>query len=112
MMMNQTHMRKSISGVLDALKLAGYSPLTITIFQSTYNRLLRRAADLHVYRFNDALLESFLNDTAHFKTGGFCRSREALQRSCVKKLREYIEKGYVDWMPRSDRKSTRLNSSH
>ncbi len=102
-MMNQTNLKKSIFGVLDAVKLAGYSPLTITLFKSTYNRLLRRAADLHVYKFNDVLLESFLNDTAHFKTGAFCRSREALQRSCVKKLREYLEKGYVDWVSCSKR---------
>lgn len=103
MMKNKTSLKKSISGVLDALKLVGYSPLTISSFQRTYNRLLKQAADLHIHTFNEVLSESFLNDTAHCRTGGYCRSREELQRSCVKKLREYTEKGYVDWMPRSTR---------
>ena len=40
-----------------------------------------------------------MNDTAHCKTGIHSRSRELLQSSCIKKLREYEEKGYVGWMP-------------
>jgi site-specific recombinase XerD len=98
-----TALEISISRVLDALGAAGYCPSTISFFKIAYKRLLKRAAFLHIDKFCESLAESFLSDTTSSRTGAYCRSREEFQGSCIKRLRECEEKGYVGWMPQTAR---------
>ena len=58
-METKTALENSISRVLEALGAAGYCPSTISLFQRTYNRLLKRAEVLQIDTFCGVLAESF-----------------------------------------------------
>jgi hypothetical protein len=50
------------------------------------------------------LVEHFVNDSALTGIGQYCLSRKCLHTSCIRKLREYEEKGNVGWQPSRDSK--------
>jgi site-specific recombinase XerD len=98
-MEKKTALESSVEKVLEELRKAGYCQSTILFFKRAYDRLLRAAAIMQTDTFNDALAEFFENDSANRKTGQYCHWRKRLHSSCIRKLRECEEKGYVGWKP-------------
>jgi len=98
-MKKKTDLEISIEKVLEALRKADYSQSSILLFQRVYGRLLKCAANMKIDKFCDELADEFENDTANQKTGEYCHSRKRLHSSCIRKLRECEEKGYVGWKP-------------
>lgn len=103
-MEKKTTLEKSIEDVLEELRKAHYYPSTIRIYKRIYDRLLRSAVIMQTGTLSHALAEYFVNDSAHTRTGQYCHSRQCLHSSCIRKLREYEEKGYVDWQPSRESK--------
>jgi site-specific recombinase XerD len=99
----KTDLKLSVTGVLKALEEANYCPSTISIYRRTFNRLLKRAKDMHVVTFCETLEVSFLKDSTNTKTGAYCHSREKLHAECIWKLQEYCAKGYIGWKPYATR---------
>ncbi len=98
-METKTALEISVLEVLEELRTANYCQSTIFLYRRVYNRLLKKAADMQIDTFCDALAECFVNDSANRKTGAYCHSRKCLHNSCIRKLRECEEKGYVGWKP-------------
>ena len=98
-MEKKSNLEISVERVLEELKKAGYCPSSILIFKRAFGRLLRSAAIMEIDTFNDALAEYFVNDSTNTKTGEYCHLRKRLHSSCIRKLRECDEKGYVGWKP-------------
>ena len=95
----KTDLETSVEKVLEALEKASYCQSTILFFKRVYHRLLRAAAIMQIDTFSDALAEYFINDSENRKTGQYCHWRKRIHSSCIRKLREYEEKGYVCWKP-------------
>lgn len=95
----KTALGSSVQEVLEQLKVANYCQSTILMYQRVYNRLLQKAAAMQIDTFCDALAECFANDSASKINGTYCHSRKCLHNSCIRKLRECAEKGYVGWKP-------------
>ncbi|MHB1420501.1 MAG: tyrosine-type recombinase/integrase [Bacillota bacterium] len=98
-MEKKTALENSVEKVLEELRKAGYCQSTIRIFKRAYARLLRTAAAMQIDTFSDILAGNFENDSANVKTGEYCHLRKLLHTSCIRKLRECEEKGYVGWKP-------------
>ncbi|MEX1031114.1 MAG: hypothetical protein WDZ91_13880 [Paenibacillaceae bacterium] len=98
-MEKKTALENSIADVLEELRKAGYFESTIRIYKKVYRRLLRSAAFMQTDTLSHALAEYFVNDSVSLKTGQYCHSRKLLHIACIRKLREYEEKGYVGWKP-------------
>ena len=98
-MEKKTALESSIEKVLEELRKAGYCQSSILLFKRAYGRLLKSAAIMQIDSFNDALAEHFVNDSANLRTGQYCHLRKRLHSSCIRKLRECEEKGYVGWKP-------------
>ena len=92
-------LENSVEKVLEELRRAGYSQSTILFFKRAYGRLLKTASIMKTDTFSDALAEYVVNDSADRKTGQYCHWRKRLHNSCIRKLREYAEKGYIGWKP-------------
>ncbi len=95
----KTALEISVLKVFDELEAANYCQSTILNFRRIYNRLLKKAAEMQIDTFCDELAECFVNDSANRKTGAYCHTRKCLHNSCIRKLRECKEKGYVGWKP-------------
>lgn len=93
----KTALEISVLKVLEELKTANYCDSTILVYQRAYNRLLKKAADMHIDIFCNELAECFTNDSANRKTSLYCHSRKCLHNSCIRKLRECEEKDYVGY---------------
>jgi len=98
-MKKKTDLENSVENVIEELRKAGYCQSTIRVFQRVYGRLLRSAAVMQMDTFNDVLANYFANDSINVKTGQYCHSRKKLHSSCIRKLRELEEKGYIGWKP-------------
>ncbi len=98
-METKTALEISVLKVLEELEAANYCQSTILIFRRIYNRLLKKAAEMGINTFCDELAECFVNDSANRRTGIYCHTRKRLHNSCIRKLRECEEKGYVGWKP-------------
>jgi len=98
-MRKKTALESSVEKVLEELRKAGYCESTILFYQRAYGRLLRSAAIMQTDTFSDALADYFVSDSANAKTGQYCHLRKRLHSSCIRKLRECEEKGYVGWKP-------------
>jgi hypothetical protein len=98
-MKKKTILEISVEDVLKELAKIGYCQSTIHLFKRVYNRLLKSATTLQTETLTHALAEHFINDSAHTRTEQYCHSRKKLHSSCIRKLREYEEKGYVGWQP-------------
>ncbi len=98
-MEKKTALEDSVEKVLEELRKAGYCQSTIRIFRRAYDRLLRTAVVMQIDVFSDDLAYYFENDSANVKTGEYCHQRKLLHSSCIRKLRECEEKGYVGWKP-------------
>jgi site-specific recombinase XerD len=98
-MEKKTALESCVEKVLEELRKAGYCQSTILYYKRAYGRLLKAAANMQTDTFNDALAEYFANDSANTKTGQYCHLRKRLHNSCIRKLRECEEKGYVGWKP-------------
>lgn len=98
-METKTALEISVLKVFEKLEAANYCQSTISVFRRIYNRLLKKAAEMQIDTFCDELAECFVNDTANRKTGAYCHTRKCLHNSCIRKLRECEEKGYVGWKP-------------
>ena len=98
-MEKKTDLENSVEKVIEELRKAGYCQSTIRVFQRVYGRLLRSAAVMQIDTFSDVLVNYFANDSVNIKTGHYCHSRKKLHSSCIRKLREFEEKGYVGWKP-------------
>jgi len=95
----KTALESSIANVLEELSKTGYHQSTIHFFKKGYDRLLKSASIMQTDTLTQALAEHFINDSAHTRTGQYCHSRKMLHSSCIRKLREYEERGYVGWQP-------------
>lgn len=98
-MTKKTTLESSIEDVLEELYRIGYCQSTIRNFKKVYDRLLELADSIQTGILSDALADHFINDSAHTRTGQYCHSRKKLHSSCIRKLREYEEGGYVGWKP-------------
>ena len=98
-MEKKTALESSIEKVFKELGKEGYCQSTIHYYQRAYGRLLRSAAIMQADTFSDALADYFVNDSANAKTGQYCHLRKRLHSSCIRKLRECEEKGYIGWKP-------------
>jgi site-specific recombinase XerD len=93
----KTALENSVEKVLEELRKTRYCQSTIRIFQRAYGRLLRSAAIMQIDTFNEVLANHFENDSANVKTGQYCHTRKLLHNSCIRKIRELEEKGYIGW---------------
>lgn len=109
-MAKKTTLESSVEKILEELGNAGYCPSTVQLFKKVYERLLKSAAIMRVDTLSDELVEHFVNDTAHRRTGQYCHSRKKLHTSCIRKIREYEEKGYFGWQPCKDSKVDKPSS--
>lgn len=98
-METKTTLEISVLKVFEELEAANYCKSTISKFRRIYNRLLKKAAEMQIDTFCNELAECFVNDSANRKTGAYCHTRKCLHNSCIRKLRECKEKGYVGWKP-------------
>lgn len=98
-MEKKTTLEISVENVLEELAKIGYCQSTIHLLRRVYNRLLKSATTMQTETLTHALAEHFINDSAYARTGQYCHSRKKLHSSCIRKLREYEEKGYVGWQP-------------
>lgn len=98
-MEKKTALESSVEKVLEELRKANYCQSTILVYQRAYGRLLRSASIMQTDTFSDALADYFVNDSANTRTGQYCHLRKRLHSSCIRKLRECEEKGYVGWKP-------------
>ncbi|MFZ3102355.1 MAG: tyrosine-type recombinase/integrase [Desulfitobacteriaceae bacterium] len=98
-MVKKTTLESNVEKVLEALRTGGYCESTIFNYQRVYVRLLKAATIMKTDVFNDALANYFVNDSTNVKNGQYCHSRKLLHSSCIRKLREYEEKGYIGWKP-------------
>ena len=98
-METKTALEISVMKVLEELKSENYCHSTIILYQRVYDRLLKKAVVMHIDTFCDVLSACFANDSANRKTGLYCHSRKCLHNSCIRKLRECEEKGYVGCKP-------------
>ena len=98
-MEKKTALESNIEKVLEELRKAGYCQSTILLYQRVFCRLLKSATIMQTDTFSDALAEYFVNDSANTRTGQYCHLRKRLHSSCIRKLRECEEKGYVGWKP-------------
>ncbi|QOY36926.2 tyrosine-type recombinase/integrase [Anaerobacillus isosaccharinicus] len=103
-MVKKPTVESSVKMVLEALEKAGYCQSTIHSFKRVYERLLKSAAIMGTETLIQELVEHFVNDSAHRRTGQYCHSRKKLHTSCIRKLREYEERGYFGWQPSRDSK--------
>ena len=98
-MEKKTDLESSVEKVLEELRKAGYCQSTIFLYKRVYRRLLKSASIMQTDTFNDALAEYFANDSSNKKTGLYCHTRRCLHNSCLRKIRECEEKGYLGWKP-------------
>lgn len=98
-METKTALEIRVLKVLEVLKVANYSLSTISVYRIAYKRLLKKAAEMQIDTLSDELVEYFMNDSTNSRTGAFCYSRKCLHISCIRKLGECEEKGYVGWKP-------------
>ncbi|MFT9497465.1 tyrosine-type recombinase/integrase [Anaerosolibacter sp.] len=103
-------LESSVEKILVELGNAGYCPSTVEQFKKVYERLLKSAALMKVDTLSNELVEHFVNDTAHRRTGQYCHSRKKLHASCIRKMREFEEKGYFGWQPSKDSKVDKPSS--
>jgi site-specific recombinase XerD len=103
-MKTKTALESSVENVLEELKKTGYCSSTIHFFKKGYDRLLKSADTMQTETLSHTLAKHFVNDSEHTRTGQYCHSRKKLHKSCIKKLREYEEKGYVGWQPSRESK--------
>lgn len=92
-MEKQIPLQEAIEGVLQSLRDAGYSELTLTDTQRKYNRLLKLAEQKGEVYFSDELAAVFLNDNKNQETGEYCHSRFLAHSRCVRYLQSYLETG-------------------
>jgi site-specific recombinase XerD len=82
-----------IDRALDALKEADYQDSTIYEYKKTFMKLVRLARSLGKGRYDNALGESFVGDTASEKTGEYSFWRWKRRNQCVRMLDHYLEHG-------------------
>ncbi|MFC4766088.1 hypothetical protein [Effusibacillus consociatus] len=103
-MKKKTALEISVENVLEELIDTGYCQSTIRYYKKGYDRLLKSASTMQTDALTHALAEHFINDSAHTRTGRYCPSRKKLHSSCIRKLREHEEKGYLGWQPSRESK--------
>lgn len=116
-MKKKTTLEISVDNVLDELSKTGYCQSTIHSFKKVYDRLLRAASTMKENTLTHELADHFINDSAHRRTEQYCHSRKNLHSSCIRKLREYEERGCLGWLPSIEHKldtpaSTELQTLH
>jgi site-specific recombinase XerD len=82
-----------IDRALDALKEADYQDSTIYEYKKTFVKLVGLAESLGTDRYDSALGEVFVGDTASEKTGGYSFWRWKRRNQCVRMLDHYLEHG-------------------
>lgn len=110
-MKKKTALEVSVENVLEELNNTGYCQSTIHYFEKGYDRLLKLAASKQTEILTHYLAEHFINDSEHTRTGQYCHSRKKLHSSCIRKLREYEERGYVGWQPCRESKVDKPSSN-
>lgn len=106
-MKKKTAVEICVENVLAELNNTGYCQSTIHNFKKGYDRLLKSAAAMKTETLTHDLAEHFINDSSHTKTGRYCHSRNMLHSSCIRKLQEYVEKGYLGWQSSRESKVDR-----
>jgi site-specific recombinase XerD len=94
-----TKLETRVKNVLLVLEKSGYSKHTISNYHIAFKRLLKKATEMNTDVLTEELKEKFLADSEDSRKGGYSHSRNCFQLSCVRKLEECEEKGYVGWKP-------------
>lgn len=94
-----TTLENRVNNVLDILEESGYSKHTISNYHIAFKRLLKKATDMHTENLTEKLIQEFVTDSEDSRKGGYSHSRKCLQLSCIRKLEECEERGYVGWKP-------------
>jgi site-specific recombinase XerD len=97
--MVMTTLENRVKNVLGVLEKSGYSKSTVSNYHIAFKRLLKKAAEMQIENLTEELAEKFVNDSEDSRKGGYSHSRKCFQLSCIRKLEECEEKGYVGWKP-------------
>ncbi len=92
-MEKQIPLQEAIGNVLQSLRDAGYSELTLIDTRRKYNRLIKLAEQKEEIYFSGELATLFLNDSKNQETGDYCHSRFLAHNRCVRYLQSYLETG-------------------
>lgn len=90
-------LKELISAVLTEMEKAHYCDKYIKQVRSTSMLLENMADRMGKDMLDDELLQAFIDDSAHFRTGAYSESRFKRHRRCIHILRTYQETGTSDW---------------
>lgn len=88
---------KLVAEIIGQLKKAGFSSGTIGQYVKFFKRLNKMSCSLGKEVFDQELARSFIEDSAHRRTGEYCHSRYLYHVRCVRFIESYIQDGLVDW---------------
>jgi len=90
-------LKEQVSRVLQLQSDAGYMDSTIAVSRKVYNRLELLADQMGISTFDENLAEAFLEDHFGRKSGSFCKSRYCLHHIAIRRMREYLDTGQINW---------------
>lgn len=99
-----TILEKRVNNVLCVLGKSGYSKNSISNYHIAFKRLLKKATYMKAENLTNDLIQEFIADSEDSRKGGYSHSRNCFQLSCIRKLEECEERGYVGWKPHSESK--------
>lgn len=88
---------KLVAEIIGQLRKAGFSSGTIGQYVKFFERLKKMSRSLGKEVFDQELARSFIEDSAHRRTGEYCHSRYLYHVRCVRFIESYIQDGLVDW---------------
>lgn len=108
---------KLVAEIIGQLTEAGFSSGTIGQYVKFFERLKKMSCSLGKEVFDQELAHSFIEDSAHRRTGEYCHSRYLYHVRCVRFIESYIQEGLVDWsithpLPPKELKSQEFRQCH
>lgn len=91
------NLKELTSAVLTEMEKAHYCDKYIKQVRSTCMLLENMADRMGKDTLDDELLQAFIDDSAHFRTGAYSESRFKRHRRCIHILRTYQGTGASDW---------------
>ena len=88
---------KLVAEIIGQLTETGFSSGTIGQYVKFFKRLKKMSCSLGKEVFDQELARSFIEDSAHCRTGEYCHSRFLYHVRCVRFIESYIQDGIVDW---------------
>lgn len=108
---------KLVAEIIGQMTETGFSSGTIGQYVNFFGRLKKMSCSLGKEVFDQELAHSFIEDSAHRRTGEYCHSRYLYHVRCVRFIESYIQDGYVDWsiahvLPPKELKSPEFRQCH